>query len=145
MGVTTFYMDLQNIGLDFPKFHAEVRRDIKMIRALPGDVSVTLEGAVKLRYLDEDTGRPEVAAFDLVVLAVGIGPGTDNPELAALLDLELSPAGFFQATDQQNRSLTSQPGLFLAGTAEGPKDIAACLIQGLGAARQVSQFIKAKS
>ena len=93
----------------------------------------------------ERVARPEVAAFDLVVLAVGIGPGTDNPELAASLELELSSAGFFQAADPQNRSLTSQPGLFLAGAAEGPKDIAACLIQAMGAARQVSQYLKTKS
>ncbi len=145
MEVTTFYMDLQNVGLDSPQFRAETLRDIKVIRALPGDVSKTLEGAVKLRYLDEDTGRPEAAAFDLVVLAVGISPGADNPELAASLNLELSAAGFFQAADPQNRSLTSQPGLFLAGAAEGPKDIAACLTQAMGTARQVSQYLKVKS
>jgi heterodisulfide reductase subunit A len=145
MELTTFYMDLQNVGLDSPKFQAEARRDTKVIRVLPGDLRQTLEGAVKLRYLDEDTGRPEAAIFDLVVLAVGIGPGPDNPALAALLDLQLSPVGFFQAADPQNRSLTGQPGLFLAGTAEGPKDIAACLIQARGAARQVSQYLKGKS
>lgn len=145
MEITTFYMDLQNVGLDSPKFRAEVSSDLKLIRALPGDLRQTLEGAVKLRYLDEDTGHPEASAFDLVVLAVGISPGLDNPELAALLDLELSPAGFFQAADPENRSLTAQPGLFLAGTAEGPKDIAACLIQAMGTARQVSQYLKIKS
>lgn len=145
MELTTFYMDLQNIGLDSPTFHAGARRDLKVIRALPGDLSKTPAGAVTLRYLDEDTGGVQTAAFDLVVLAVGIGPGPDNPELAALLDLELSPAGFFQAADPQNRSLTSQPGIFLAGTAEGPKDIAACVIQAMGAARQVSRYLQVKS
>jgi len=145
MELTTFYMDLQNVGLDYPGFKTEALGDIKVIRALPGDLGKTLEGELRLRYLDEKTGLTEAALFDLVVLAVGISPGPDNPELAALLDLELSPQGFFQAADPENRSLTSQPGLFLAGTAEGPKDIAACIIQATGAARQVSRYLQTKT
>ncbi len=145
MELTTFYMDLQNVGLDYPGFKTEALGDIKVIRALPGDLGKTLEGELRLRYLDEKTGLPEAALFDLVVLAVGISPGPDNPELAALLDLELSPQGFFQAADPENRSLTSQPGLFLAGTAEGPKDIAGCIIQAMGAARQVGRYLQIKT
>ena len=65
-----------------------------------------------------------------------------NPALAALLQAELTPDGFFQAADPRHRSQTSQPGLFLAGTAEGPRDIAGCISQATAAARQVSQYVK---
>jgi heterodisulfide reductase subunit A len=139
--VVTFYMDLQETGRQSTQFQAEARREVKMVRALPGDLHGAADGRVKLRYLEEDTGQPAAADFGLVVLAVGIGPGEDNPALAALLRTELTPDGFFQAADPQHRSQTSQPGLFLAGTAEGPRDIAGCIAQATAAARQVSQYV----
>ncbi|MCK9375271.1 MAG: FAD-dependent oxidoreductase [Syntrophobacterales bacterium] len=140
--VATFYMDLQNVGRDAAQFQAAAAREIKLCRALPGDLRVNPDGDLSLRYLEEDSGRPVDAAFDLVVLAVGITPGGDNPALADLLQVKLTPEGFFQAADPRHRSQTSQPGLFLAGTAEGPRDIAGCIAQATAAARQVSQYVK---
>jgi heterodisulfide reductase subunit A len=140
--VTTFYMDFQEIGRQSREFQAAARREVKMVRALPGDLAATPDGCVRLRYLEEDSGRPASGDFDLLVLSIGIGPGDDNPALAALLQAELTPDGFFQAADSQHRSQTSQPGLFLAGTAEGPRDIAGCIAQAAAAARQVSQYVK---
>jgi heterodisulfide reductase subunit A len=132
--VTTFYMDLQNIGRDAAKFQEEARREIKVVRALPGDLRAMADGSLKLRYLHEENAAAVEAAFDLVVLAVGIGPGADNAALASLLQTELTPAGFL--------SPTSQPGLFLAGTASGPRDISGCITQALAAARQASAYVK---
>lgn len=140
--VATFYMDLQNVGRNSDEFHAEARRLVKEVRALPGNLRATGEGAAALRYLDEETGKALEEAFDLVVLSVGIGPGRDNPALAALLGLELTPEGFFKAADSRHRSLTPQPGLFLAGTAEGPRDVAGCLTQAQATARQVHHYLK---
>lgn len=133
--IATFYMDLQNIGRDAPQFQAEACREIKVVRALPGDLRAAADGSLRIRYLHEENAAAVEAAFDLVVLSVGIGPGADNAALAGLLQVELTPAGFF--------SPTSQPGLFLAGTASGPKDIAGCITQALAAARQVSRYVQA--
>jgi heterodisulfide reductase subunit A len=140
--VTSFYMDLQEIGRISPQFQAEARRELKVLRVMPSDPCADPDGRIKLRYLEEVTGRPAEVAFDLVVLAVGISPGEDNAALAALLQTELTPDGFFQAADPLHRSQTSQPGLFLAGTAAGPRDIAGCIAQAAATARQVSQYVK---
>ncbi len=140
--VTSFYMDLQETGRQSLLFQTEARRELKVVRALPGDLRAGDDNALHLRYLEEETGRPALETFDLVVLAVGIAPGEDNAALAALLHTELSPDGFFQAADPRHRTQTSQAGLFLAGTAEGPRDIAGCIAQATAAARQVSQYVK---
>ncbi len=140
--VATFYMDLQNVGRNSDEFHQQARREIKELRALPGDLRATGDGAVALRYLEEETGSAVEAAFDLVVLSVGINPGKDNVPLASRLGLDLTPEGFFKAADSRHRSLTPQAELFLAGTAEGPRDIAGCLTQAQATARQVSQYLK---
>jgi len=140
--ITTFYMDLQNIGREASQFEAEARREINVVRALPGDLRATPDGRVRMRYLDDQSGQPVEALFDLVVLSVGIDPGADNAALSALLNVELTPHGFFRAADRHHRSQTSQPGLFLAGTAEGPRDIAGCITQAVAAARQASRYVK---
>jgi heterodisulfide reductase subunit A len=140
--ITSFYMDLQNVGRDACRFEAAARQEIQVVRALPGDLRKTPDGRVKLRYLDDQSGKPQEAPFDLVVLAVGIGPGADNAALAALLNVELTEQGFFRAADPRHRSQTSQPGLFLAGTAEGPRDIAGSITQAVAAARQASEYMK---
>jgi heterodisulfide reductase subunit A len=132
--ITTFYMDLQNTGRDAPRLQTEACREIKAVRALPGDLRAAADGSLRIRYLHEENAAAVEAAFDLVVLAVGIAPAADNEALAALLQVELTPAGFF--------SPTSQPGLFLAGTASGPRDIAGCITQALAAARQVSRYVQ---
>ncbi len=140
--ITTFYMDLQNVGRAAARFEAAARQEIQVVRALPGDLRTTSDGRVMLRYLDDQSGRPQETPFDLVVLSVGIGPGADNAALSALLNLELTEQGFFRAADPRHRSQTSQPGLFLAGTAEGPRDIAGCITQAVAAARQASEYVK---
>ena len=87
-------------------------------------------------------GQEIEVPVDLVVLAVGIAPGADNAALSALLHVELTEQGFFRSADPRHRTQTSQPGLFLAGTAEGPRDIAGCITQAVAAARQASQYVK---
>jgi heterodisulfide reductase subunit A len=140
--ITSFYMDLQEIGRCPAEFQAEARREVKLHRALPGDLQAAPGGGVKLRYLDEESGQPAEVVFDLVVLSVGITPGPDNVALANLLRTELTPDGFFQAAGPQQGSQTSQPGLFLAGTAAGPRDIAGCIAQATATALQVSRYVK---
>lgn len=140
--VTTFYMDLQSIGPDPAGFQEETCQAVNLIRTLPGALEPTPEGGVMVRFLEEATDRPCSRQFDLVVLAVGISPGRDNPALAQKLGLTLTPQGFFQSMDDRHRIGTSQPGIFLAGTAEGPRSIVECISQAAAAAQEVHRYIK---
>ncbi len=141
--VTTFYMDVQRIGADPARFQQEAGQAVRLIRTLPGDLHAAADGSLVLRYLDEATDRPVSREFDLVVLAVGLSPGRDNPGLAARLGLALTPEGFFQSRDGEHRTGTGQAGIFLAGTAEGPRAIGECIAQAAAAAREVHQYMKA--
>jgi heterodisulfide reductase subunit A2 len=143
--VAVFYMDVQSIGADPASFQAEACRSLNLIRALPGDVRAAPDGSLVIRYLDEAGDRPLAREFDLVVLAVGISPGKDNPGLAGMLGLSLSPDGFFQALDGEHRTGTAQAGIFLAGTAEGPRSIGECISQAAAAAREVHAYLKASA
>ncbi len=141
--VTTFYMDLQNVGPDPKEFEATVRREIELIRALPGDLSATADGSLRLRFLDEASGQGLYRVVDLLVLAVGIAPGPDNARLAAMLHLKLNPDGFL--TDGLAGAPDEAPGVFLAGTATGPQSILECIAQATQSVRQVRQYLEAKT
>lgn len=139
--VTTFYMDLQNVGPDPKEFEATVRREIELIRALPGDLTATSDGSLRLRFLDEASGQGLYRVVDLLVLAVGIAPGLDNPGLAAMLHLDLNPDGFLKNGGNGGRAEVS--GIFLAGTATGPQSILECIAQASQSVRQVRQYLEA--
>jgi heterodisulfide reductase subunit A len=133
-------MDLQNVGPDPKEFEATVRQEIELIRALPGDLSATADGSLRLKFLDEASGQGLFRVVDLLVLAVGIAPGPDNPKLAEMLHLKLDPDGFLQ--DGTNGSQT--PGIFLAGTAAGPQNILECIAQATQSVRQVRHYLEGK-
>jgi heterodisulfide reductase subunit A len=141
--VTTFYMDLQNVGHDPENFQEACGREVHLIRALPGDAAVTVDGSLRLRYLDETSGRPLATEVDLLVLAVGIAPGPDTPRLAAMLDLELTPEGFLKPGEALN--VTETPGIFLAGTAAGPKNILECIAEATQSVRQLCKYLEARA
>jgi heterodisulfide reductase subunit A2 len=141
--VTTFYMDLQNVGPDPENFEAAARRELELIRALPGDVVVTGDGTLKLPFLDEASSRVLFRMVDLLVLAEGIAPGPDNVELAEMLHLQLNPDGFFK--DGLDGTQPEALGLFLAGTAAGPQSILECIAQATRAVGQVRQYLEART
>ncbi|MBW1991682.1 MAG: disulfide reductase, partial [Deltaproteobacteria bacterium] len=86
--------------------------------------------------------QPVSQKFDLVVLAVGLSPGRDNPGLARMLGLNLTPEGFFQSLGRGRGTRTAQSGIFLAGTAEGPRSIGECITQAEAAAEEVHQYLR---
>jgi len=94
-----------------------------------------------LCYASEKDGRAVRESFDLVVLSVGIMPGASNVRLADMLKLDLDEHGFFAFTDPMDRTTTKQDGIFLAGTAQGPKDIADSMGQAGQAAQRAGQYL----
>ena len=140
--VTTFYMDLQNVGQTPGEFLATVQEEITTIRALPGIVAGTAAGTVKVRYVEESTGQALFEEFDLVVLSVGMGAGRDNQALGSMLHLDLTQESFFQPADAEEQATTSQPGVFLAGTALGPMSIPESIAQATAAAWRVHRYLE---
>jgi len=89
-------------------------------------------------FEDTKTGKVSEIGFDMVVLAVALEPSEQNPRLAEMLDLEIDPHGFFKELNSTSRPLeTSNRGVFLAGTCQGPKDIPETVAQASGTAAKV--------
>ena len=139
--VTIFYMDIQNCGKDFSKFYERCKDSIRFVRFMPGDIFQGECDELILCYGNEKDGRAVRESFDLVVLSVGIMPGSSNNDLADMLQLDLDEHGFFAFADVLDSTSTMQPGIFLAGTAQGPKDIADSMAQAGRAVQHVAQYL----
>jgi heterodisulfide reductase subunit A len=139
--VSIFYMDIQNCGKDFSKFYERCKDNIRFVRFMPGDIFQGERDRLTVCYGDEKEGHAVREPFDLVVLSVGIMPGSSNASLADILELDLDKYGFFAFADSLDSTSTSQQGIFLAGTAQGPKDIADSMAQAGQAAHRVAQHL----
>ncbi len=88
-----------------------------------------------LRYPDDD-GRLVEERYGMVVLAVGMQPPARSAELARMMGIELNPHGFCE-TDKFHPLQTSQPGVYVAGAFQSPKEIAETVFDAAGAAGEV--------
>ncbi len=141
MDITIFYMDIQNIGKDFPAFYEACKNDFRFIRSIPVDIFGEENDRLKLRVFDEAEGTAGLETFDLVVLSIGIMPNPENQAISKLLGIKLDDDGFFAHNDSLNQTLTSQNGIFVAGTASGPNSIPGSMAQAGQAAGEVLKYL----
>ncbi len=137
LAVTVFYMDIQNVGKDFPSFYRACRSDFRLVRNIPVDAAEGPDGRPVLAWTDPETGGRVREPFDLVVLSVGIAPNPDNPALSGVLGLPLDENGFLDPD-------RAAPGIFVAGTAAGPMGIAESMAMGTAAAARALEFLGAR-
>ena len=80
--------------------------------------------------------------LDLLVLSVGGKPPDDSGELAKKLHISCSSEGFFQEAHPKLAPVdTTNNGIFIAGCAQFPKDVADSVIQGTAAAARAMNVI----
>ena len=120
--ITFFYMDIQTFGKDFQTFYPKVQNDVKMIRAIPGDIYRTEDDRLRVNYFLAGSEKGIEDLFEMVVLSVGIIPGLDNSALAAMLDVPLDSSGFFSGSGDNGKDESS--AVFHTGTTKGPMSIA---------------------
>lgn len=142
LDITVFYMDIQNTGNDFPVFYQKCKEDMKFVRNIPVDMYKTDDDRVRTRFMAAEGSSEAVDDdFDLVVLSVGIMPAADNASLSEMVGAPLNGDGFFACTDKLNRAITGQDGIFVAGTASGPKTIAESIAHAGQSAGEVMKYL----
>jgi heterodisulfide reductase subunit A len=96
---------------------------------------------VKLRFERIDAfGQVEERQHDLVVLSLGMLPGDD---LSRLLPIETGKDGFVMLPHAKDAPCrTGVEGVFVAGTATGPKDIVDSIVEAGAAASEAAMYMK---
>jgi len=143
--ITIYYIDIRAFGKGYEEFFQQskgmgvnlVKGKVARIKE-KGDKS----GDLILRYEDIATGIVKEAKHDMVVLSVGILPNKEIPKMFTNETLALDDFNFVKQTDELiNPSLTSIDGVFVAGTAAGPKDIPDSILSAGCAASEVASYL----
>jgi heterodisulfide reductase subunit A len=134
-----FYMDVQTFGKDFEKYYEETEKEIRMIRAIPGDIYETDGQRLKVNHADYHSHETVEEVFDLVVLSVGITPGEDIGILSRMLKTGPDEFGFFE-TGNKGISIPKN-GVFTAGTVQGPMSIPETIAGAGSAVWRIKKYI----
>ena len=137
INLTIFYMDIQTFEREFDRTLDRAQNDINFIRAMPSEIHSDEDGFPRVVYHGGDETR-RVTPFDLVVLSVGIAPR--DPDLPGSFPaLWKNRDGFIGSDD--NDVDAGHPGIFVAGAAQGPKSISACVSHAILAASQIKRYL----
>jgi len=139
--ITFFYMDVQTFGRDFDKFYGKIREDVRLIRAIPGDIYPVAEDELRVTFLDTASSESVQAEFDLVVLSVGMTPCDGLAQTAEKLKLPLADTGF--AKQIGPGGLTPEKGIFTAGAVTGPMSIPESIASAGQTAFDVAKYLGA--
>jgi len=137
--VTFFYMDVQTFGRDFDEFYAKIRKDVRLIRAIPGDIYPAVNDQLRVTFLDNTSSETFQEEFDLVVLSVGMTPCQGIQETTETLKLQLAETGFVEQADKGG--LTSEKGIFTAGSVTGPMSIPESIASAGQTAFEVAKYL----
>jgi len=133
-----FYIDTRTTGKRYEEFMQRVVDEGALY--LRGKVSRVYRDGEKLVVQGADTlsGKQVEISCDLVVLGMAILPSEGIFDLAGKLGIDLNNYGFINESHAKfNPMETSRHGIFMAGVAQGPKDIPDTVAQGGGAAAKV--------
>jgi heterodisulfide reductase subunit A len=133
--VTAFYMDVRAFTKGGEEFYDRARaRGVRYRRGNPSEI---FRRGDKLVVRTEDTllRRTIEVEADMVILAVGLEPGTGGAEISQMLKLSCTGDSFLAEAHPKLRPVdTTSDGIFLAGTCQGPKDIPDTVAQAKAAA-----------
>jgi len=134
-------------------FYMDIRSDVKgteefVQRVVEEGRTMYLRGRVSKAFRDGDrlkvwgvdtlTGKSIEIAADLVVLATAVVPRPDAKDLARTLNIIADQNGFFTEAHLKLRPVdTLTSGIYLAGTAQWPKDIPDTIASASGAASRI--------
>jgi heterodisulfide reductase subunit A len=106
---------------------------------------LSLDGELRLRVREPALDRELELRPDLVVLAAPMVPRADREEVAELLRVPLNADGFFLEAHVKLRPVDfASEGLFLCGTAHGPKFVTETIAQANAVASRAASILSRK-
>ncbi len=146
--VYNFYIDIRTPGKGYEEFyHRLLDEGVHFVRgrvAMITDAVRHGEPEGKLIIQAEDTliGEQRRIPADMVILSTGLEPRHDARELAQKVGLSCSSGGWFiERHPKLDPVATMTDGVFIAGCAQGPRDIPDSVVQGAAAAARVLALI----
>jgi heterodisulfide reductase subunit A len=144
--ISVYYMDIRAFGKGFEELYRRSKEaGVKYIRGLPGMIDEDPETQNLIVTVENTmTGELETHEHDMIVLSLGLIPPADQDRVKGLLTLSTTEDGFFLERHPKLQPVDAPTeGVFLAGCAEGPKDVKDSVTQA-GAAAARAQIVLSK-
>ncbi|MDO8473021.1 MAG: 4Fe-4S dicluster domain-containing protein, partial [Dehalococcoidia bacterium] len=142
--VYVLYRDIRTYGFSELLYKKAAEMGIRFVRFDPDDKPVVEAGeaGLKVTVTDRVLGQKLEIPADVVGLAVGVAPGTDQERLSRLFKVPLNEDGFFMEAHLKLRPVESAvDGIFLCGLAHSPKSIEECMAQARAAAAKAATVL----
>ena len=142
MKVTICYLEMRTAGVGYENWFLAARRaGVEFLRGTPPEVQFDGEGRPVIEVEDVTAGRKLVLRPDLVVLSTGMVPAAEVERMAQTLGMDLDEDGFIEIMDRKNRATeTTAEGIFVCGSAAGPKALIEVQHRGLGGGQRDPQL-----
>ncbi len=146
--IAVYYNDIRAFGKGFEELYHRVREEygVEFIRGRPAKLTQDPETkAITIRAEETLLNKITEREFDLVVLSNGLLPSEGSKRIGKILALSLSPDGFFMEAHPKLRPVdTAMDGIYVAGCAQGPKDIPDSVAQAKAAAASAAAVMAGK-
>jgi len=143
--ITIYYIDIRAFGKGYEEFFQEAKSmGVNFVKGKVAKINENENGSgdLVLRYEDITNGKVKEAKHDLVVLSVGVLPNKEITEWFKNETLELDAYNYIKQIDELiNPSKTTIDGVFVAGTASGPKDIPDSILSAGCAASEAAGYM----
>ena len=143
-----FYIDMRAFGKGYEEFYSRLLDEgVTMIRGKAAEVvegswGETGQPSLKIRCEDTLIGKFREIPVDMVILCNAIEPRKDSDVIRRLFSISKSPDGFFlERHPKLDPTSTATEGIYIAGCAQGPKDIPDTVAQASSAAARMLSFI----
>ncbi len=141
--VYEFYIDMRTGGKAYEEFYKRLQREKTIfINGRPSEI-LAEDGKLAIYVEDRSLGRQIRVPVDMAILSVGLEPRHDAQEVARLFGISCDADGWFKEKHPKlDPVATLTDGVFIAGCAQGPRDIPDSVAQGAAAAARVLSFIR---
>jgi heterodisulfide reductase subunit A len=139
---TIFFIDIRAQGKGFDRFYerSKSENDVRYVRSMISRVIPNPENdTLNIAYATPDHHMRQ-ENYDMIVLSVGLCPNPSFVQLAQRMGIKLNKHGFC-AADPLDVVVTSRPGIYVCGAAQGPKDIPEAIQQGSSAAAKATALL----
>jgi len=146
--VNNFYIDIRAPGKGYEEFyHRLLDEGVNFVRGRVAMVTGATrhgepEGKLIVQVEDTLIGEQRRIPVDMVILSAGLEPRHDAQETARRFGISCSSEGWFvEKHPKLDPVATMTDGVFIAGCAQGPRDIPDTVAQGAAAAARVLSII----
>ena len=147
--VYNFYIDIRTTQKDYEEFYNRVLDEgATFIRGKVGEITNIArtpeeEGKLVVQAFDTLAGVQRRVPVDMVILSAGLEPRKDSVDVGKLFGIACGGHGWMiERHPKLDPVATMTDGVYIAGCAQGPKDIPASVSQGAAAAARVNAKVQ---